>query len=184
MTRHSVDRVERFVSNALGTCAAAESLSLTAISSRAIVNIDSAASTVCGGGAHLRALELRVPLCLAIAEALLPQLPHLRRLCLPYVATELSLLPPLPTKSSRVFSRSLQFLSMGFWDCRQDLCAMSRAVVGFVSAIPSLLTLVHDAHVAAGVRRLIACNTTITATTTAADHLHKLMITDHTKLSY
>ncbi|KAJ2831971.1 hypothetical protein GGI24_001403 [Coemansia furcata] len=181
MARPPVDRAERFVSAALTGSSAltrAESLSLTAIAARPVGSIGNGAPIAC---VRLHTLELRVPLCLAAAESLLRQLPCLRRLCLPYVATESALLhaPSVVAAArggGRVLSRSLQLLSMGFWDCRQDLRALSYAVLAFVADIPSLLTLVHDTHVAAAVRRLIDSN--------AVDHLRNLVITDHTKLSF
>ncbi|KAJ2059294.1 hypothetical protein GGI17_004481 [Coemansia sp. S146] len=174
MARPAVDRAERFVSSALAgsSFAAVESLSLTVIASRPVACISSDAITC----VRLCTLELRVPLRLGAAESLLAQLPHLRRLCLPYIATEAALLSPCVSGKGRVLSRSLQLLSMGFWDCRQDLRALSYAVLRFVADIPSLLTLVHDTHVAAAVRRLINGN--------SIDHLRNLVITDHTKLSF
>ncbi|KAJ2836033.1 hypothetical protein FBU31_001471 [Coemansia sp. 'formosensis'] len=182
MARPPVDRAERFVSAALTGSSAltrAESLSLTAIAARPMGSIGNGAPIAC---VRLHTLELRVPLRLGAAESLLRQLPCLRRLCLPYVATESALLHAsagvvaATRGGGRVLSRSLQLLSMGFWDCRQDLRALSYAVLAFVADIPSLLTLVHDTHVAAAVRRLIDSN--------AADHLRNLVITDHTKLSF
>ncbi|KAJ2877470.1 hypothetical protein IWW38_006568, partial [Coemansia aciculifera] len=150
LARHSADRAEKFITNALtSSTSLTESLSLTVISSRPI-NFH---ITPCLSG--LRSLELRVPMSLASAETLMLQMPRLLRLCLPYIATEVDLLP-CNRPTGRVLSRSVQLLAMGFWDCRQDLCAMSMAVVNFVAAIPSLLTLIHDSHVAAMVRRLIA----------------------------
>ncbi|KAJ2753903.1 hypothetical protein GGI19_002795 [Coemansia pectinata] len=175
MARPAVDRAERFVSSVFTgpSFAAVESLSLTVIASRPVACISSDAITC----ARLYTLELRVPLRLGVAESLLLQLPYLRRLCLPYIATEAAFLSPhVSGGKGRVLSRSLQLLSMGFWDCRQDLRALSYAVLCFVADIPSLLTLVHDTHVAGAVRRLIDGN--------SIDHLRNLVITDHTKLSF
>ncbi|KAJ2486780.1 hypothetical protein IWW37_005496 [Coemansia sp. RSA 2050] len=175
VARPPVDRAERFVGSALGSrsLGGAELLSLTVIASRPVAFLGDG-RVACAG--RLRALELRVPLRLGAAESLLLQLPLLRRLCLPYIATEASLLSA-KRPAGRVLSGSLQLLSMGFWDCRQDLRALSLAVLAFVRGIPSLRTLVHDTHVAVAVRRLIGG-------AGGSDHLRNLVITDHTKLSF
>ncbi|KAJ2693272.1 hypothetical protein H4218_006106 [Coemansia sp. IMI 209128] len=167
VARAPVDQAERFVAAALSNRSlfSVGSLSLTVIGSRPVAFVEGVA---CVG---LRALELRVPLRLDVAERLLEQMPRLQRLCLPYVATEATM---LSVRKGGVLSKSLQLLSMGFWDCRQDLRALSLAVIAFVGRLPELRTLVHDSHVAAAVRRMIGGN----------DQLRNLVITDHTKLSF
>ncbi|KAJ2009564.1 hypothetical protein GGI04_000363 [Coemansia thaxteri] len=165
--RPSAERAERLVRAALAHSGGGESLCVGAVAARPLVRALDGALVAC---VRLQTLELRVPLALAVVTPIVAQLPQLRRLTLPYVATESLMV----SRCDVLPSRSLRTLALGFWDCRHDPRALAAAVLRLAEFLPVLLSLVlMDARVAAAARRLRV---------TGCYSDSRLVITDHASL--
>ncbi|KAI9501753.1 hypothetical protein GGI25_004334 [Coemansia spiralis] len=115
------------------------------------------------GCRSLRTLSLHVPIHLDQVAAMLPELPCLRILRIPYVSTAVvpqddprsieELWTRLRHTRMPCVSASVELVDLGFWDYRQNTHVLCVQILYFLARIPSILTVAHDPGFAPTLRR-------------------------------
>ncbi|KAI8320117.1 hypothetical protein GQ54DRAFT_312949 [Martensiomyces pterosporus] len=159
LVRFGHDRAEKFAHQLLSATSSVRKLRLT-IMTQPPLELPAKVGCV-----NLRLLELRSPVALESIAPLLDQMPHLWKLCLPYVTTGLpssgrpesfdSLRADVAAQQGPI-STSVQKIIMGFWDYKQCTRALCCQILAFLVRIPSLLTLVHDTEFAKALQTTIS----------------------------